>query len=130
MFPPRRCAWPSTYLQALPVHFVGVWDTVGALGIPFSLMGLFDGDDEFYDNRMGANVGAARPRAGRCFAVAAPRRRLRPSHADPGWNKPRRSLRSLWLWFRPGRGPQGISGKLARTTTQQSACEGSPRAPG
>ena len=42
------------------VHFVGVWDTVGALGIPFSLMGLFDGDDEFYDNRMGANVVTAR----------------------------------------------------------------------
>ena len=42
------------------VHFVGVWDTVGALGIPFSLMGLFDSNDEFYDNRMGANVDAAR----------------------------------------------------------------------
>ena len=42
------------------VHFVGVWDTVGALGIPFSLMGVFDGNDEFYDNRMGSNVGTAR----------------------------------------------------------------------
>jgi len=42
------------------VHFVGVWDTVGALGIPFSLMGLFDGRDEFYDTKMGANVRFAR----------------------------------------------------------------------
>lgn len=42
------------------VHFVGVWDTVGALGIPFSLMGLFDCDDEFYDTKMGANVTFAR----------------------------------------------------------------------
>ena len=42
------------------IHFVGVWDTVGALGIPFSLMGLFDGNDEFYDNRMGSNISTAR----------------------------------------------------------------------
>ncbi|MBA4743513.1 MAG: DUF2235 domain-containing protein [Azoarcus sp.] len=42
------------------VHFVGVWDTVGALGIPVSLMGWFDGHDEFYDTKMGANVAFAR----------------------------------------------------------------------
>ncbi len=42
------------------VHFVGVWDTVGALGIPFSLMGLLDRHDEFYDTKMGSNVSIAR----------------------------------------------------------------------
>ena len=42
------------------VHFVGVWDTVGALGIPFSIMGLFDRHDEFYDTKMGSNVSFAR----------------------------------------------------------------------
>lgn len=42
------------------VHFVGVWDTVGALGIPFSLMGLFESHDEFYDTKMGPNVSFAR----------------------------------------------------------------------
>ncbi len=42
------------------VHFIGVWDTVGALGIPFSLMGLFESHDEFYDTKMGANVSIAR----------------------------------------------------------------------
>lgn len=42
------------------VHFVGVWDTVGALGIPFSLMGLLEGKDEFYDTKMGSNVSFAR----------------------------------------------------------------------
>lgn len=42
------------------VHFVGVWDTVGALGIPFSLMGLFENHDEFYDTKMGPNVSIAR----------------------------------------------------------------------
>lgn len=39
---------------------MGVWDTVGALGIPFSLMGLLDPRDEFYDTKMGSNVGFAR----------------------------------------------------------------------
>ncbi len=48
-------AWSSRQ-----VHFIGVWDTVGALGIPFSLMGLFDKDDEFYDTKMGSNVSIAR----------------------------------------------------------------------
>ncbi|WP_413833937.1 DUF2235 domain-containing protein [Desulfobacula sp.] len=42
------------------VDFLGVWDTVGALGIPFSLMGLFDRHDEFYDTKMGSNVSIAR----------------------------------------------------------------------
>ncbi|MFN2355463.1 MAG: DUF2235 domain-containing protein [Desulfopila sp.] len=42
------------------VDFVGVWDTVGALGIPFSLMGLFDRHDEFYDTKMGSNISIAR----------------------------------------------------------------------
>jgi uncharacterized protein (DUF2235 family) len=42
------------------VHFVGVWDTVGALGVPFSFMGLFERHDEFYDTKMGQNVNFAR----------------------------------------------------------------------
>lgn len=42
------------------VHFVGVWETVGALGIPSSVMGLLDGNDEFYDTKMGGNVKFAR----------------------------------------------------------------------
>ena len=46
--------------QSRNVHFVGVWDTVGSLGIPFSLMGMFEGNDEFYDTKMGSNVSFAR----------------------------------------------------------------------
>lgn len=42
------------------VHFVGVWDTVGALGIPFSIMGLFEKHDEFYDTKMGSNASIVR----------------------------------------------------------------------
>ncbi len=42
------------------IAFVGAWDTVGALGIPFSLMGLFEPEDEFYDTKMGPNIRVAR----------------------------------------------------------------------
>jgi uncharacterized protein (DUF2235 family) len=42
------------------VHFVGVWDTVGALGIPLNFLGMFERDDEFYDTRMGSNITHAR----------------------------------------------------------------------
>jgi len=42
------------------VHFVGAFDTVGALGIPFSVLGLFDKNDEFYDTKLGGNVAIAR----------------------------------------------------------------------
>jgi uncharacterized protein (DUF2235 family) len=46
--------------QSREINFVGVWDTVGALGIPFSLMGLLSHHDEFYDLKMGSNIKFAR----------------------------------------------------------------------
>lgn len=42
------------------ITFVGVWDTVGALGIPFSFMGLLNKKDEFYDTKIGPNIHTAR----------------------------------------------------------------------
>ena len=42
------------------IQFIGLWDTVGALGITFSVMGLFDAHDEFYDTKMGSNIVMAR----------------------------------------------------------------------
>ncbi|MDP5145797.1 DUF2235 domain-containing protein [Shewanella sp. ULN5] len=42
------------------VAFIGVWDTVGAMGIPFSFLGLFEDKDEFYDTKIGGNVKVAR----------------------------------------------------------------------
>ncbi len=42
------------------IKFIGVWDTVGALGIPFSFLGLFENKDEFYDTKMGSNISIAR----------------------------------------------------------------------
>ncbi|NKF49928.1 DUF2235 domain-containing protein [Shewanella sp. WXL01] len=46
--------------QSRQIHFVGVWDTVGAMGIPSSLLGLFEDKDEFYDTKIGSNVSIAR----------------------------------------------------------------------
>jgi len=46
--------------ESREVSFVGVWDTVGAMGIPISFLGLFDDKDEFYDTKIGRNVGVAR----------------------------------------------------------------------
>lgn len=72
------------------VHFVGAWDTVGALGIPFSLMGLFDQKDEFYDTKLGSNVRIAR------HALAIDERR---EDFEPTLWEPREGLDLQQMWF-------------------------------
>lgn len=42
------------------IHFVGVWDTVGAMGLPFSFFGLIEKKDLFYDRKLGPNIVTAR----------------------------------------------------------------------
>lgn len=42
------------------VTFIGVWDTVGAMGLPFSFFGLIKDQHRFYDNKLGSNVKTAR----------------------------------------------------------------------
>lgn len=72
------------------VKFVGVWDTVGALGVPFSLMGLFDRKDEFYDTKLGSNVRIAR------HALAIDERR---EDFEPTLWEPRDGLDLKQVWF-------------------------------
>ena len=72
------------------VRFVGVWDTVGALGVPFSLMGLFDSKDEFYDTKLGSNVSIA------CHALAIDERR---EDFEPTLWLPRSGLDLQQVWF-------------------------------
>lgn len=72
------------------VHFVGAWDTVGALGVPFSLMGLFDRKDEFYDTKLGSNVRIAR------HALAIDERR---EDFEPTLWLPRDGLDLQQVWF-------------------------------
>jgi uncharacterized protein (DUF2235 family) len=79
------------YSHALrEVHFVGVWDTVGALGVPFSVLGLFDSDDEFYDTKLGDNVHIAR------HALAIDERR---EDFEPTLWQPRPGLDLKQVWF-------------------------------
>lgn len=72
------------------VHFVGVWDTVGALGIPFSLMGLLDSHDEFYDTKLGSNVTIAR----HALAIDEQREDFEPTVWLP---RPGVDLKQVWF---------------------------------
>lgn len=72
------------------VHFVGVWDTVGALGIPFSFLGLLDRQDEFHDTKIGPNVRMAR------HALAIDEQR---SDFEPTIWRPRPGLDLKQVWF-------------------------------
>ena len=42
------------------VHFIGVWDTVGALGVPLSLLSFMNREHMFHDNKIGPNIITAR----------------------------------------------------------------------
>ncbi|MBD81477.1 MAG: hypothetical protein CL840_21340 [Crocinitomicaceae bacterium] len=42
------------------VHFVGVWDTVGSMGVPFSFLGFLNRKHAFYDHKIGSNISFAR----------------------------------------------------------------------
>jgi uncharacterized protein (DUF2235 family) len=72
------------------VKFVGVWDTVGAMGIPFSFLGLLDDKDEFYDTKIGSNVRVAR----HAMAIDELRRDFEPTV----W-QPRENLDLKQVWF-------------------------------
>ncbi|MCV6606181.1 MAG: DUF2235 domain-containing protein [Porticoccaceae bacterium] len=72
------------------VKFVGVWDTVGAMGIPLSFLGLFDDKDEFYDTKLGRNVKVAR------HALAIDEQR---SDFEPTIWQQRPSLDLQQMWF-------------------------------
>ena len=72
------------------IKFVGVWDTVGAMGIPISFLGLFDDKDEFYDSKIGKNVRVAR------HALAIDEHR---SDFEPTIWIPRENMDLQQVWF-------------------------------
>jgi len=116
---PARKNHPSTGENAIAfrekshtsrkIQFIGVWDTVGALGIPFSVMGLFEAHDEFYDTKMGSNVVMAR------HALAIDERR---EDFEPTVWSPRSGVDLEQVWFSGvhadigGSYPPDKSGKL------------------
>ena len=81
----KRHAHPSK-----EVRFLGVFDTVGALGIPFSWLGWLNAEDEFYDSKMGPNVRIAR------HALAIDERRY---DFEATILQPRRNLDLKQVWF-------------------------------
>ena len=72
------------------IHFVGVWDTVGAMGIPLSFLGMFEDKDEFYDTKIGSNISIAR------HALAIDEHR---SDFEPTIWMPKQSMDLQQVWF-------------------------------
>ncbi|GIU48163.1 DUF2235 domain-containing protein [Shewanella sp. KT0246] len=72
------------------IEFVGVWDTVGAMGIPSSFLGLFEDKDEFYDTKIGSNVKVAR----HALAIDEHRQDFEPTI----W-RPRDTMDMKQVWF-------------------------------
>lgn len=72
------------------VKFAGVWDTVGAMGIPISFLGFFNEKDEFYDTKIGGNVLIAR------HAMAIDEHR---SDFEPTVWQPRDTMDMKQVWF-------------------------------
>ncbi len=93
--------------ESRQVHFVGAWDTVGALGIPFSMLGFLDGKDEFYDTKMGPNVHIAR----HALAIDEKRRDFEPTL----W-RPRDGVDLKQVWFSGVHGDVGGGSSPSRKT--------------
>ncbi|MGI9002528.1 MAG: DUF2235 domain-containing protein [Pseudonocardia sp.] len=98
--PDRDQPTPAAPHQQVPIRFLGVWDTVGALGIPdsFGVLNLFDAGDRhrFHDTKLNPFVAHAR------HAVALDERRgpFTPTLWDEsGMPEPKvdRSVRQRWF---------------------------------
>jgi len=72
------------------VRFIGVWDTVGALGVPTRVLAFVDGSDLFFDRVLGSNVRVAR------HAVSIDERR---GDFVPTIWKPKESADLKQVWF-------------------------------
>lgn len=92
------------------VKFVGVWDTVGAMGIPISFLGLFEDKDEFYDNKIGPNVKIAR----HAMAIDEHRKDFKPTIWEP------RDIDMQQVWFVGAHGNVGGNYKPDKDGSQLS----------
>lgn len=81
----------------IPIHFLGVWDTVGALGIPnnFAILNLLNSIKKyaFHDTALGCNMLHA------CHAVAIDEKRA--SFSPTLWSNTQKRKRVKQIWF-PG----------------------------
>ena len=81
---------PNASQDSRQVAFVGVWDTVGALGIPLSFLGLLEQRDEFSDTKLGDNVTVAR----HALAIDEPRADFEPTLWLPQQGQ---NLQQVWF---------------------------------
>ena len=122
-------AFRQRYAHETRIRFVGVWDTVGALGIPFSGNALVDRLNEpwhFHDTRLSSTVDHARQALAiderrRPFAPAVwapptsddvPRRQVwfPGVHSDVGGGYPERQLADVTLrWMVDGAADAGLA---------------------
>lgn len=81
--------------QETPIHFIGVWDTVGSLGIPLSgLRNLTKRDHQFHDTELSGSVKNA------CHALAIDEQRS-PFKPTLWQYKPKEGQSVEQMWF-PG----------------------------
>lgn len=76
--------------ESREVKFVGVWDTVGAMGIPISFLGFLEEKDEFYDAKIGGNVRIAR----HALAIDEHRIDFKPTIWEPKENM---DMKQVWF---------------------------------
>lgn len=93
-----KSAWKFYHGKgATPVHFIGVWDTVGALGIPddLEIINLFDDKTkwEFHDTELGKHIATAR------HAMALDE--VRSSFSITRWSNAGKHPDAREIWF-PG----------------------------
>lgn len=74
--------WKRQYSveERTPVRFIGVWDTVGALGLPFTFFGMIKDKDLFYDREIGSNIKVAR----HALSLDEQREDFEPTLWEPG----------------------------------------------
>ncbi len=88
---PASIAFRKAYShKTRAIKFVGVWDTVGAMGIPLRFLGFLQGKDEFYDTKLGPIVQHAR------HALAIDELRV---DFEPTIWLPRENLDIKQVWF-------------------------------
>jgi uncharacterized protein (DUF2235 family) len=88
-----RQAHSITGVDSIPIHFIGVWDTVGALGIPLrGLRGLTRGKHQFHDIELSGTVRFA------YHALAIDEHRA-PFEPTPWFFKPKEGQTIEQVWF-------------------------------
>ncbi|MBV6486061.1 MAG: hypothetical protein KFKLKKLM_02694 [Flavobacteriales bacterium] len=81
-----------SHAQKTPVHFVGVWDTVGALGLPKSVFGFIKDKHLFYDNKIGSIIKTAR----HALSIDEKRKDFEPTIWQQDWEK-KVDLKQVWF---------------------------------